>query len=290
MTIRRSALLFWSSLGCLFAVGLLAGSVGAQRTQPLLDSVPAHDTFTVASRALAEARLISVHTPPGYHGSSTARFPVLYMPDGDMDEDFPHVVHTVDWLIALGAVRSVIVVGIPNTERRRDFTGPTRVAADSAIAPRVGGSATFRRFISDELIPAVGARYRTTAERAIVSESLAGLFVVETFIREPALFDHYVAFDPSLWWNRGALVDSAPALLAVGRPAPSRGKVTRMLRSTIYVAGSRDDIADGTARLAAALQAAAPIGLTLIYVPRPDLTHATIFRALGPEALESALR
>lgn len=207
-----------------------------------------------------------------------------------MDEDFPHVVHTVDSLIALGAIRPVIVVGIPNTERRRDLTGPTRVAADSAIAPRVGGSAAFRRFIRDELIPAVGARYRTTAERAIVGESLAGLFVMETFLGDPALFDHYVAFDPSLWWNRGALVDSAPALLAVARPAASRGKVTPMLRRTIYVAGSRDDIADGTARLAAALQAAAPSGLTLIYVPRPDLTHATIFRALGPEALASALR
>lgn len=290
MTIRCSALLFWSSLECLFAVNLLAGSVGAQGTQPLLDSVPVHDTFTVASRALGEARLINVHTPPRYYGSSTARFPVLYMPDGGMDEDFPHVVHTVDSLIALGAIRPVIVVGIPNTERRRDLTGPTRVAADSAIAPRVGGSAAFRRFIRDELIPAVGARYRTTAERAIVGESLAGLFVMETFLGDPALFDHYVAFDPSLWWNRGALVDSAPALLAVARPAASRGKVTPMLRRTIYVAGSRDDIADGTARLAAALQAAAPSGLTLIYVPRPDLTHATIFRALGPEALASALR
>lgn len=56
------------------------------------------------------------------------------MPDGGLDEDFPHVVHTVDSLAALGAIRPVIVVGIPNTQRRRDLTGPTRVATDSAIA------------------------------------------------------------------------------------------------------------------------------------------------------------
>jgi hypothetical protein len=27
-----------------------------------------------------------------------------------------------------------------------------------------------------------------------------------------------------------------------------------------------------------------------VYVPRPDLTHATIFRAVGPTALAEALR
>lgn len=41
----------------------------------------------------------------------TRRFPALYMPDGGIDEDFPHVVNTVDSLIALGAIRPVIVVG-----------------------------------------------------------------------------------------------------------------------------------------------------------------------------------
>ena len=140
--------------------------------------VPAHDSFTVQSRAVGEARRVNVHVPAAYAGSRTTRFPVLYMPDGGLDEDFPHVVHTVDSLVAAGAIRPVLVVGIPNTERRRDLTGPTRVAAYWAVAPHVGGSAAFRRFIREELIPAVDARYRTTRERAIMGESLAGPFVV----------------------------------------------------------------------------------------------------------------
>ena len=121
------------------------------QTPPPADPVPVHDTFTVASRALGEARPINVYTPPQYHAAAEARFPVLYMPDGGIDEDFPHVVKTIDSLIALGAIRPVLVVGIPNTQRRRDLTGPTRVAADSAIAPRVGGSAAFRSFLDSEL-------------------------------------------------------------------------------------------------------------------------------------------
>ena len=264
----------------LVGLTVLAGPLHSQSTPPH-DPVPAHDTFTVASRVLGEARSINVHTPPGYHASSARRFPTLYMPDGGLDEDFPHVVHTVDSLIALGAIRPVIVVGIPNTERRRDLTGPTRVATDSAIAPRVGGSAAFRRFLRDELIPAVRARYRTTAERAIVGESLAGLFAVETLLAEPMLFDHYVALDPSVWWNGGTLVDSARARLTALDSAPR----------TLYLASSNvPEIAAGTARLAASLRAVRPRGLAWVYSPRPDLTHATIFRGVGPAALARALR
>jgi uncharacterized protein len=259
---------------------LASGLASARPAQAPPDPVPAHDSFTVQSRALGEPRRVNVYAPPGYRASG-ARLPVLYMPDGGLDEDFPHVVRTVDSLIALRAIRPVLVVGIPNTQRRRDLTGPTRFARDSAIAPRVGGSAAFRRFVREELIPAVSARYRTTRERAIVGESLAGLFVVETFLREPALFDHYVALDPSLWWDGGSLVDSAAARLAALDAAPR----------TLYLASSEtEDIAAGTARLAALLRGAPPRGLAWRYAPRPDLTHATIFRAVKPAALVDALR
>jgi len=280
MTTHCSTRRICPSLGLLVGLVLLAGPLNAQGPPPPEDPVPAYDTFTVASQALDEARLVNVHTPPSYHASPDARFPVLYMPDGGLDEDFPHVVHTVDSLIALGAIRPVIVVGVPNTERRRDLTGPTRFADDSAIAPRVGGSAAFRHFFRDELFPAVQARYRTTAERSIVGESLAGLFVVETFLVEPGLFEHYVALDPSVWWNGGELVDSAATRLAASDSAPR----------TLFLASSNvPEIAAGTARLAALLRSAPLRELEWVYLPRTDLTHGTIFRGLGPAALARAL-
>ena len=243
--------------------------------------LPAHDSFTVQSRALGEARPISVHTPPQYRRGSTERFPVLYMPDGGVDEDFPHVVRMVDSLIARRAIRPVIVVGIPNTERRRDLTGPTRVTSDSEIAPHVGGSAAFRHFIRDELMPEVERRYRTTPERSIVGESLAGLFIVETFLGTPTMFTHYVALDPSVWWNGGAMIDSARRSIARFDAAPR----------TLYLASSREpSSAVGSARLAALLRAAKPQGLRWTYVPRPDLGHDNIFHALERAALMDALR
>jgi len=295
---RRPAHRRWSALVPLAVIAVFAGcthrtpasppsspQTAAARNpaapSPPADPIPAFDSFTVQSAALGEARRINVHVPAGYGASAEQRLPVLYMPDGGLDEDFPHVVHTVDSLIASGGIRPVIVVGIPNTQRRRDLTGPTRVGSDSAIAPRVGGSFAFRQFLRQELIPAVDARYRTTRERAIIGESLAGLFVVETFLLEPALFDHYVALDPSVWWDRGSLVDSVPARLAM---------FDRTAR-TLYLASSDvADIAAGTVRLVSALRAASPPALTWRYEPHPELTHATIFRALEAHALTAALR
>lgn len=274
------------SITLAFSLVAFAPSIVAQQAAP--DPIPSYDTLTIASRALGEPRRINVHLPKGYAESTGSRFPVLYMPDGGIDEDFPHVVNTVDSLISLGQVRPVIVVGVPNTERRRDLTGPTRVHSDSTIAPHVGGSAAFRRFFRDELMPEIDRRYRTTSERAIIGESLAGLFIVETFLREPGSFDHYIAFDPSLWWNHGALVDSAPALLrAAWNGTATHRTARRMARRTVYIAASRDDIDNQTDRLALALRAGG--GYAWTHATRPDLTHATIFRALAPTGLATAL-
>jgi len=201
------------------------------------------------------------------------------MPDGGLDEDFPHVARTVDSLIALRAIRPIIVVGIPNTQRRRDLTGPTRVKSDSAIAPRVGGSAEFRRFIRYELIPEIANRYRASPERGIIGESLAGLFVVETFLDEPDLFTHYIALDPSVWWNSGLIVDSAAAHLAKFSARPR----------SLYIATSLEpSTAVGSSRIIEAIKAAPPRGLRWKYAPRPDLTHGTIFRGSKPAALVDA--
>ena len=271
-------------LACTHVVPAAASQAATAVAAALPDPVPAHDTFTVHSAALGEPRPINVYLPPQYRlaASATVRFPVLYMPDGGLDEDFPHVANTVDSLIALGVIRPVLVVGVPNTQRRRDLTGLTHVKSDSAIAPRVGGSAAFRRFLRAELMPEIAGRYRASDERGIVGESLAGLFIVETFLCEPALFTHYVVFDPSVWWDGGALVDSAAARLA-----DYDGSVARTLDLS---SSDEPSTAVGTARLAAILGQVSPPGLRWRYEPRPDLTHGNIFRTLAPEALAAALR
>ena len=253
------------------AAGQVAGSATARGVAPLVIG----ETFTIASSTLREVRRINVYAPPGYAASPTTRLPVLYMPDGGMQEDFLHVAGLLQVSIGNGTMRPFLLVGIENTERRRDMTGSTDNPEDRKIAPRVGGSSAFRAFIRTELMPRIRARYRTTDETAVVGESLAGLFVVETLLREPDLFDSYLAFDPSLWWNREQLVAEAAARLRV-RPAT---------RKTLYLASSDEpQLATLTQRLAAVLRTGAAPGLTWHYVPMPEETHATIYH---PAALQA---
>lgn len=47
----------------------------------------------------------------------------------------------------------------------------------------------------------ISKEYKVSAKKGIIGESLAGLFVMETFFLEPEAFDFYIAIDPSLWWN-----------------------------------------------------------------------------------------
>jgi uncharacterized protein len=61
-------------------------------------------------------------------------------------------------------------------------------------------------------MPEIQRRYKTTNESAVVGESLAGLFVMDTLRREPDLFETYIAIDPSLWWNNSELLNASAAL------------------------------------------------------------------------------
>ena len=234
------------------------------------------ETFTIQSTALGELRRINVYKPPGYSDTASRGMPVLYMPDGGIHEDFLHIAGLVQISVMNGTMRPFLLVGIENTVRRRDMTGPTTVAKDREIAPVVGGSTKFRAFIRDELMPAVKTRYRTTNETAIVGESLAGLFVIETLFLEPKLFDTYIAFDPSLWWNGGQLVERA------------RERRSAIAGKRLYLASSSEpELARLAERLMDALSGSDAM---LQYAPMKTETHATIYHPAALRAFRAMFK
>jgi predicted alpha/beta superfamily hydrolase len=271
--------------GCSIAGALLVASSQLLAQNSAVDATAAAplaigETFTIQSKVLNETRRINVYMPPQYTESHDTRLPVLYMPDGGIAEDFLHVAGLVQVSTGNGTMRPFILVGIENTQRRRDLTGPTQNAEDMKIAPKVGGSAAFRRFIRSELMPVINSRYRTTRETAIIGESLAGLFIAETLFLEPDLFDTYIAFDPSVWWNDGELVNRAAERLKTGRFA---GR-------TIYVASSVDDRAGQLRRFAEVLRSNAPKNLRWEFKSMPNETHGTIYHPAALDALRRLFR
>lgn len=237
------------------------------------------ETFTIDSKALGETRRINVYRPPGLPADS--RLSVLYMPDGGMAEDFVHIAGLVQVSVGNQTMRPFLLVGIENTERRRDMTGPNQNAGDRRIAPRVGGSAAFRKFLREELMPQIKQHYRTTSETAVVGESLAGLFVVETLLREPDLFDTYIAIDPSLWWNGQKLIVEA------GKHLRSRPD----LKTQLFLGSSGEEQIPGVfQRFADVLQKNAPPGLRWHAVTLPEEKHATVYHPMALKAFREVFK
>lgn len=238
------------------------------------DPIPEHESLTISSKFVNEDRIINIWTPPSYN-ETTDSFPVLYMPDGGIKEDFPHIANTLAELIKENKIPPYILVGIENTERRRDLSGPTEVEYDLKIVPRPGGSNNFRNFIKNELFTEINKRYRTEDKRAIIGESAAGIFVIETFLLDNDMFDYYIAMDPALWYNEQYLVKNFEKL----------AKDNYDNKKKLWFAGSDAvDISPHTRELNKRLEKL-NLGLLWKYSDEPEEQHYTIYRATKEKAL-----
>ncbi|WP_179006846.1 alpha/beta hydrolase [Winogradskyella forsetii] len=250
--------------------------LSCKNTTQYNDPVPQHDDFTIDSKIVNETRVINVWTPTNYKSSNDA-LPVLYMPDGGIvQEDFPHIANTVAKLVENKSIPPMILVGIENTDRRKDLSGPSDVKEDEQYCPLTDGAKKFRAFITDELMPEINKNYRTTDEKGIIGESLAGLFVMETFFLKPDTFDFYVAMDPSLWWNDHYLERNATRYL---------DNFTDKKIKLWFAGSDAEDISVHTNNLAKTLENEAPEQLIWKYSDEPNEQHNTIFRATKEKAL-----
>jgi uncharacterized protein len=166
-----------------------------------------------SSTVLGEKRILNIYLPEGYRPDDSLRYPVVYLLDGSADEDFIHVTglfqfNSFSWI---NRVPKSIIVGIANVDRRRDFTFPTSIEADKKKYPSTGHSERFIEFIASELEPFIEKKYKTTAARTIIGESLGGLLATEILIKRPALFNRYIIVSPSLWWDDGSLLNFNPS-------------------------------------------------------------------------------
>ncbi|GAB3333274.1 alpha/beta hydrolase-fold protein [Larkinella ripae] len=239
----------------------------------------------IQSKQLAEKRILNIYLPEGYTATDTTRYPVIYLLDGSADEDFIHVVglvqfNTFSWI---NRVPKSIVVGIANTDRKRDFTYPTTIEADKKRFPTTGQSARFMAFIETELQPFIEKKYRTTASRTLIGQSLGGLLATEILFKKPTLFSRYIIISPSLWWDNGSLLRQNPAVLQAGFTQ----------KTAVYVGVGKEGLSPGSIPhvmevdanlLVDQLKTAGTNHLTVYfdYLPQEDhatITHQAVFNA-----------
>jgi predicted alpha/beta superfamily hydrolase len=226
------------------------------------------ESLELVSKTMQETRRINVYLPDGYQQDRSKSYPVIYMPDGGVAEDFLHIAGLMQVSIANGTMRPFILVGIENTLRRRDLTGPSDSELDKKAIPNLGGAESYRRFLTKELIPEIEQRYRTTQERALVGESLAGLFTIATLFHKPDMFQTYIAIDPSLWWSDERLTTQFAEKL----------QAQPQLAKNLYFASSgQRGMEQVIKNFAEMLKAKKPEALNWTYEHFANETHATIY-------------
>lgn len=173
-------------------------------------------SFQLPSDIYAAPREINVYVPdiPEWgEGYFEMPMSVLYVIDGGLDQDFFHIAALSNLTLINAERQPMIVVGVRTHDRRPEIS-------PKATDPRYTGgefegwgrSHEFRRHLLEEVQPFIETRFET-GRSAVIGESLAGLFIVETFLEMPEAFDDYIAISPSLWWDDRKLSKEAPALL-----------------------------------------------------------------------------
>lgn len=167
------------------------------------------ERLEIYSSVLEENRVLNIYLPHDYSPDSLKNYPVIYLLDGSIHEDFIHVAGLVQfgsypWVNILP---ESIVVGIENVDRKRDFTFPTTIEEDKITFPTTGGSENFIAFIEEELQPFIDSHYKTNAVKTIVGQSLGGLLATEILIKKPNLFTNFIIVSPSLWWDNESLLE-----------------------------------------------------------------------------------
>lgn len=264
------------------ALALLASPLAAlpALAQTPETTAPVGESFTIASTVMSMDRELNVLLPAGYADHPDRVWPVVYLLDGGQAQDFPAYASIAAGLMADGQMAEVIFVGVASMDRQNELTWRSTDRRIIREWPNHGQSDRFRRFLELEVKPWVESRYRVSGDDAVLGESAAALFIVETFLNTPDLFDRYLAVSPAMWWDRASLGDDAAALLEQQAPAD------RQLLLTIADEGAT--MQGGVDDLVAALTAAPPPGLVWSYQPRHDLTHSTIFAQMGPAFLRQA--
>jgi predicted alpha/beta superfamily hydrolase len=258
-------------------LGLLAS--GAQ--PPAAQAPPAHAQLSdkdgepivvgsihrIRSTVYGNEQMLTVRLPRGYADDPNKRYPILFSVDGGPDQDFELLAGIAAEAEFSTSFEPFILVGVKTEDRYSQLTpGMSRLPIERLRENfrdrmKPGGADTFRNYLERDVIPWATGRYRTD-RKILTAASLGGLFVLDTFLQRPEMFDDYIALTPSLWWDDGRIVDEAAQTLRRHRPSNRRLYFTMGDESVGNRAGP------WLATLLKALETNAPQGLKWAFVDR----------------------
>lgn len=181
---------------------------------------------------------------------------------------------------------ATVAVDVPE---RTAFLTPTASSLGRSGLETGGRAAELVECLEKTVKPEVKRRLEGRAvTHVLMGHSFGGLFALSTMASRPALFDAWVAADPSLWWDGGVLVRMLEKNPAAGRSgAFVYAGFGSALRKTGGTTASRNLASED--RFRAALEGFAGLNATIVVEDYPRETHDTIAVPVFHEAMKQLL-
>lgn len=169
---------------------------------------------SIHSETLLEEREYWISLPASYDDplQSYKKYPIIILLDGHV-----HFNSSVGMLQFMSSAKNgsrqvpeMIVVGIMNVNRERDFT------PDKIVTKRkndMGGGDNFLAFLEQELIPKIDKEYRTMPYRILFGHSLGGLITAHAYLQAHSIFNSFLSIDPSFGSWTDSIMDEKIALI-----------------------------------------------------------------------------
>lgn len=136
------------------------------------------------SEILGETRKLFIYIPKD--NSETLRYPVLYLLDGEMVNQYGEAINSIKNNTKIGPH---IIVGIETVENRNRDMIPVQMDT----RPEAGGANNFLHFLVSELQTYIDKNFYTTGDNILYGASTAGLFSVYTMLEHTSSFFGYIS-------------------------------------------------------------------------------------------------
>ena len=161
-------------------------------------TIPRSELRQLQSSKTGRSYDIYVRPPDEYAQEPRAKYPVLYVLDGQWD--FKLLDSIYGGLHYDKFVPAMIIVGITYSGEGPDY-GALRAMDYTPVRdvffPGTGEGAKFLAFFKEELIPFIESEYRAdSSHRMLMGSSFGGTFTLYAMFAEPGLFSGYVASSP----------------------------------------------------------------------------------------------
>lgn len=217
-------------IACASLLMLAIATAAAAQPRPAIAPLPEHREFTSTINGREYATWVLL--PDSYTKDASRRFPVVYVTDGQLVFPLVSSIYRAMWLG--NDLPELIIVGVDS--KHVDTWGalrfvnltPTRSLAREAELTKLlnglhtGDGPAFLRVLTEEVLPDIERRYRTSDDRTLMGHSLGGLFGAYALFQSPNTFRRMILGSPAFYWDDTVIFKIEERFAAARKPLHTR--------------------------------------------------------------------